>query len=68
MPLSVRTGPGSAATNVTRGARQAAEHLVGPDRVERGEAVVEEDRDVHVTGSFVLLAGLAGRALRATGA
>ena len=57
MPLSVRTGPGSAATNVTLAPGSAAEHLVGPDRVERGEAVVEDDRDVHVTVSLLGLCG-----------
>ena len=46
-PVSVRTGPGSAATNVTSRAGQAREHLVGADGVERGEAVEEEDGDVH---------------------
>ncbi len=47
MPLSVRTGPASAARKLTCRARQAAEHLIGPDRVERGEAVIQDDRDVH---------------------
>ena len=41
-------------------AGEPAEHLVGPDGVERGEAVVKDDRDVHVTVSFVGVLAAAG--------
>ena len=36
------------ATKLSSTPGQAAEHLVGSDRVERGEPVVEHDRDVHL--------------------
>ena len=45
-------GPGLGGDERDARAGQAAEHLVGPDRVERGEAVVEEDRDVHLVLLF----------------
>ncbi len=47
MPLSVRTGPASGATKCTPRAGQARQHLVGPDRVEGGEVVEDDDGDVH---------------------
>ena len=51
IPFSVRFGPGLVRRrSETRGARQAREHLVGADRVERGEAVEDRDRDVHAAG------------------
>ena len=45
---SVRFTPGSAATNVTDASGYPAEHLVGPDGIECGHAVVQQDGDVHV--------------------
>jgi hypothetical protein len=34
-------------------ARQAAQHLIRPDGIKGGEAVIEENRDVHVLVSLV---------------
>ena len=44
MPVSARIGPGCDGDEVDGGARDAREHLVGADRVEGGETVVERDR------------------------
>ena len=49
----------SAPTKRTRGAGQAREHLVRPDGVEGGEAVVERDRDVH--GGLLVVGGQAAK-------
>src|SRR5437763_792425 len=39
--------PGTCGDEDYLGARQPAEHLVGADRVEDGEPVVEQDGDLH---------------------
>ena len=54
MSLSVRTRPGLVREPGDLRAGQAREHLVGPDRVEGGEAVVHRDGDVHGRSSLVV--------------
>ena len=46
-PVSVRTGPRSARDELHLRVGQALQHLVGADRVERGEPVEDEQGDVH---------------------
>ena len=47
LPVSVMTGPGPLRDKGGGRTGEPAEHLVRPDRVERGETVVDQDRDVH---------------------
>ena len=46
-PCSSLIGPGTFGDEGDLRARQAAEHLIGADRVEHGEAVEEQDGNLH---------------------